>query len=48
MATLDLREVGLSQRLMVWAILTWFIGFFPPFHLGRLSQRRGADYSSKF
>ncbi len=30
MATLDLREVGLSQRLMVWAILTWFIGFFPP------------------
>jgi len=27
---LDLREVGLSQRLMVWAILAWFVGFFPP------------------
>jgi len=27
---LDLREVGLSQRLLVWAILAWFPGFFPP------------------
>jgi hypothetical protein len=28
--SVDLREVGLSQRLMVWAIIGWFIGFFPP------------------
>lgn len=27
---LELREVGLSQRLMVWGILLWPIGFFPP------------------
>ena len=30
MTSLDLREVGLSQRLMMWAILGWFVGFFPP------------------
>ena len=29
-ASIDLRQVGLSQRLMVWAILAWFIGFLPP------------------
>jgi hypothetical protein len=28
--SIDLREVGLSQRLMVWAIFSWFVGFFPP------------------
>ena len=30
LTTLDLREVGLSQRLMVWGILAWPLGFFPP------------------
>ncbi len=27
---LDLRELASSQRLMAWAIVTWFLGFFPP------------------
>lgn len=30
LTALDLREIGSSQRLMLWAILAWFIGFFPP------------------
>ena len=28
--SIDLREVGLCQRLMVWGILAWPLGFFPP------------------
>lgn len=28
--SLDPLEVGLSRRLMVWAMASWFIGFFPP------------------
>ena len=30
MNTLNIREIGLAQRLMLWGILLWPIGFLPP------------------